>query len=129
MDIEPSKHVVEPAGHPEQELVDCREIDAVAALHCGKKDTPKPPPCNITKSGCRPLAREPRHEAVVIDDHALVEAVADRLGLVMAIHLEAQSAAIDFDQLDDGRDLHDDRRRGAVAPLDAGADRALIRRQ
>src|SRR5438874_13838852 len=76
-----------------------------------------------------PFARQAGHEAVVIDDRALVEAVADRLGLVMAAHLEAQSAAVDLGELDFGRHLHADRRCGAVVYLDPGADRALIGRE
>ena len=47
----------------------------------------------------------------------------------MAAHLEAQPAAVDLDELDLGRDLHTDRRRRAVADLDPGPDRALLRRE
>lgn len=35
--------------HLGQELVDRREVDAVAALHCGKNDTPKRPGCNSAR--------------------------------------------------------------------------------
>ncbi len=111
--IKPAVDLIEPVvvcgdflRHFGKQLVDRCEVDAVAALHCGKKVTPKRSSGNRTNSTRGSLPREPRHEAVVIDDRALVEAFADRLGLVTAAHLEAQPAAVDFYELDFGSDIH-----------------------
>src|SRR5258706_6027095 len=80
--------------------------------------------------GLRPRLRvHARHELGTVDDRALVETGADHVGVVAALDLEAQLAALDRDQLDLGRHRQADRRGGTVAHVHVGGDRLLVRPQ
>src|SRR5581483_8624022 len=76
------------------------------SLRQGADTTPRHGPCRKADlrgksdrgvSSPRPLALEPRQEAGVIDDRALVKALADNVPLVAAQRLEAQPVAVDLD--------------------------------
>ena len=77
----------------------------------------------------RPLLGNARQETRLLDDVALVEALADHLYVVTAHDLEDELAALDLDQLDAGRDVEADRGGGAVAHVHVRADGALTRRK
>src|ERR1051326_724200 len=109
-----------------KQLVDRSKVDPVAAS-CQASSPALAARNNIPRSDgelsrCGPFARKPRHEAVVIDNHAFVEAFADWFGFVAAADLEVQPAAVDLDELNLGGDVHADWRCGAMGHLDPCAD-------
>src|SRR5262245_5193241 len=75
-----------------------------------------------SNSGSAGLRGNARHEAGDIDDRPLVEAFADRAGIVAAGDTETQLAPLDGDQFDLDCDGQADRRRRRVADVDMGAD-------
>src|SRR5262245_5971512 len=74
--------------------------------------------------GCQPLL-----EAAHVDHHALMGAATDLLGLVARADIEFDASTVDARDHGFGRDIMSDRRRGEVADVDRGADRAFARIQ
>src|SRR5258706_11212754 len=73
------------------------------------------------------LGRQSPLDAIVVDDHALMRAAADLLGLVAGAEREFDAPPVDLGHFRLGADALSDRRRRQMPYLDRRAERGLLR--